>query len=319
MTLLAVACEGADVLALFDDEGASLGAIPVGSHPVHAMVAAGRVFVATMGERSVTVVDRDGDTARIDTGVLGPAHIVSAGRRLLVPCTAGDAVAVIDSVTSSLEGRVPTGAEPHDVAVVGDVAIAGSRTDGVLTVFEPGTRRVQNRHEVPDSATARIQGVDAARGDTVPEAAYAVDQGNDRILRIGPDGVSAWAGVGPDPYEATVTAERVYVPSRGGDTVHEFVPDLSESVVYETASGPEGVLVIDGDPWVFHRDSPSLLSLNGDEMTLPAPVLAATELPDGRVAVSHYDDKAISLVDLDEAIVEWTSETPAYPFGSVAI
>lgn len=319
MTLLAVPCEGADVLALFDDEGSPLGEIPVGSHPVHAVVESGSVFVATMGERSITAVDSDGEATRIETGVLGPAHIVSAGRRLLVPCTAGDAVAVINSVTALLEGRVPTGAEPHDVAVVGDWAIAGSRTDGVLTVFDPVTRRVRNRLEVPDPDTARIQGIDAARRDTPPATAYAVDQGNERVLLVDSDDVMASARVGTDPYDATVTVDRVYVPSRGDDTVHEFVPDLSESVVHETADGPEGVLVIDGEPWVFHRDSPILLSLKERELALPAPALAATELPDGSVAFSHYDDDAISLVDVRESTIKWTSETPAYPFESVAI
>lgn len=319
MTLLAVPCEGADVLALFDDEGASMGEITVGSHPVHAVVAAGTVFVATMGERSVTVVDPDGNAARIEIGVLGPAHLVPAGPRLLVPCTAGDVLAVIDAESATLAGRVPTGAEPHDAAVVEDRAIAGSRTDGVLTVFDPATREVQRRIEVPDPDTARIQGIDGPPGDQSPPAVYAVDQGNERVLRVGAGGVLGRSDLGRDPYEATVTADRVYVPSRGSDTVHEFDPELSKSTVHETANGPEGVLVIDGVPWVYHRDAPVLLSLHGDDLTLPAPALAGTALPEGRVLLSHYDDAAISLVDVEEGTVEWTSETPAHPFGSVAI
>lgn len=319
MTLLAVPCEGADVLALFDDEGTTRGVIEVGSHPVHAVVAAGSVFIATMGERSVTVVDPDGNASRLEIGVLGPAHIVPAGRRLLVPCTAGDVVAVIDAETPSLEGRVPTGAEPHDVAVAEELAIAGSRTDGVLTVFDPATRKVQHRFEVPDPDTARIQGIDGPPGDRPPATVYAVDQGNERVLQVHPDGISARTGVGRDPYEATVTADRVYVPSRGSDTVHEFDQVLSMAVVHETARGPEGIIVIDGVPWVYHRDAPVLSSLDGDKLTLPAPALAGTALPDGRVLLSHYDDDAISLVDVEAGAVEWTAKTPAHPFGSVVV
>ena len=324
MTLFAVACEGDDVLALFEDGGDPRGEISVGSRPVHATVAAGRVFVATMGERSVTVVEPGGEVTRVGTGVLGPVHLTTASHRLLVPCTAGDAVAVIDPGAPALEGRVATGAEPHDVGVLGDVAVAGSRTGGVLTVFDPATREVTVRHEVPDPDTARIQGVDAAPGGAVPEAVtvegvYAVDQGNDRVLLADADGIRASAAVGQAPYEATVNAARVYVPGRESDTVHEFALDLSERAVHDTAAGPEGVVVVDGVPWTFHRDAPVLRSLDGGEVSLPAPVLAATALPDGRVLCSHYDDDAISLVDPGAGALAWTVETPANPFGSVAV
>ncbi|MFB6302477.1 MAG: hypothetical protein ABEH78_06420 [Haloferacaceae archaeon] len=319
MTLLAVPCEGADVLALFDDEGTPRGRIPVGSDPVHATTAAGRVVVATMGERSVTVVEPDGEVGRVATGVLGPAHLTRAAGRLLVPCTAGDAVAVIDPSTPTLEGRVPVGAEPHDVGRCGAHAIAGSRAGGVLTVFDPTTRSVVARHGVPDPGTARVQGVDRVRGAAGMAAVYAVDQGNDRVLLADRDGVRARAAVGPDPYEATATPDRVYVPARGGDTVHEFAPDLSEGTVHETAAGPEGVVVVDGDPWVFHRDAPLLRSLDGTAVPLPAPSLAAATCPDGRVLLSHYDDDAVSLVDPAAGTVAWTVETPARPFGSAVV
>jgi len=324
MTLLAVACEGEDVLALFDEAGDARGEIPVGSHPVHATVAAGRVFVATMGERSVTAVDPGGEVTRVETGVLGPAHLVRASGRLLVPCTGGDAVAVIDPGAPALEGRVATGPEPHDVGVLGDIAVAGSRTDGALTVFDPATREVTARHEVPDPETARIQGVDASPGDAASgkppvEAVYAVDQGNDRALLADAGGIRASAAVGQSPYEATVTPERVYVPGRESDTVHEFAPDLSERAVHDTSASPEGVVAVDGEPWIFHRDAPVLRSLDGREVSLPAPVLAATTLPGGRVVCSHYDDDAVSLVDPAGGAVAWTAETPARPFGSVAV
>lgn len=319
MTLLAIPCEGADVLALFDDDGTPRGRIPVGSDPVHAATAAGRVVVATMGERSVTVVDPDGEVVRVDTGVLGPAHVTSAAGRLLVPCTAGDVVAVIDPSAPALEGRVSTGAEPHDVGRCGALSIAGSRTDGVLTVFDPTTRRVVARHEVPDPGTARVQGVDRAHGATGIVGVYAVDQGNDRVLLADRDGVRARVAVGPDPYEATVARDRVYVPARGGDAVHEFAPDLSGATVHGTAAGPEGVVAVEGEAWVFHRDAPVFRSLAGDEIPLPAPSLAAATLPDGRVLLSHYDDDAVSLVDTGAGTVEWTVGTPARPFGAVAV
>lgn len=319
MTLLAVPCEGDDVLALFDADGTPRGQVPVGSDPVGATTAAGRVVVATMGERSVTVVEPDGEVVRVATGVLGPAHVTPVAGRLLVPCTAGDAVAVIDPAEPALEGRVPTGAEPHDVGRCGALAVAGSRTDGVLTVFDPETRRVVASHEVPDPRTARVQGVDAVHRTAGTEAVYAVDQGNDRVLLADRDGVRAAAAVGPDPYEATAAPGSVFVPARGGDAVHEFAPDLSAEAVHGTAARPEGVVVVDGEPWVFHRDAPVFRSLAGAEVPLPAPALAACLLPDGRVLLSHYDDDAVSLVDPGAGTVAWTVATPARPFGAVGV
>jgi hypothetical protein len=313
--LFAVACQGANSLALVDTRGERRGDISVGADPVDVATAANRVFVATMGERSVTVVESGGAVDRVMTGVLGPAHVTRLGERLLVPCTAGDAVAVLDPLEPSLEGRVSTGAEPHDVGVAGELAVAGSRVDGVITVFDPESRAVVATYEIPEPETARIQGVDGGGTGRV----YAVDQGNDRLLLLDRDGVCAAAAVGADPYEASVVGDRVYVPGRSSDTVHEFARDLTDSVVHQTAAGPEGVVSVDGDPWVFHRESSVFCSLDGRAVTLPEPSLAVTSLADGQTLLSHYADDAVSLVDVDAATVVWTVETPACPVGSVAV
>lgn len=38
----------------------------------------------------------------------------------------------------------------------------------------------------------------------------------------------------------------------------------------------------------------------------------------GRIAISHYDDDRVSLVDVESGTV-WTAKSPAYPFGSVVV
>lgn len=318
MTILAVPCEGADVLALFGLDGTALGEIRVGSHPVHATVINGRVFVATMGERSVTVVEPDGEVIRIETGVLGPAHIEAAASLALVPCTAGDVVAVIDTNDSTLVGRVPTGPEPHDLGVIDTLGLVGSRVGGILTVFDPTPCRVVRSIDVPDPETARLQGIEVASfaGGT---AAYVVDQGNRTVLRVDSEEILSSADAGEDPYEVAVSRNRVWVPARREDVVYEFSPDLSERTAHPTAAGPQGVAVVDNVPWIFHRSAPVLLNPDREEISLPAPALAATELPEGRLLVSHYETDAISLVDTDAAEVVWTTETPAGPFGPVTI
>jgi hypothetical protein len=77
--------------------------------------------------------------------------------------------------------------------------------------------------------------------------------------------------------------------------------------------------MVDGDPWVFHRDAPVFSALGRGEIPLPARSLAAAPLPDGRVLLSHYDDDAVSLVDPAAGAVAWTADTPSRPFGAVAV
>jgi hypothetical protein len=283
--LVAVPCAGAAVLALYDLDGEEFGQIPVGRDPVHATVTAGRVFVATMGERSVTVVTASGDVSKIDIGVLGPAHFTAVGERLLVPCSASDVVAVIDAGALAFEGRVPVGAEPHDVGIAGSVAIAGSRIEGVLTGFDPVTRDVITQYEVPNSDTARIQGVDAAEAPGM-DAVYAVDQANDTVHLADAYGIRESVGVGATPYEAEVTTDRVFVAARDGAVVHELTPSLSVREVHQTAPGPEGVVCLMEAVWVYHRETPVLWSLRGREIELPAPVLTAT--PVGAVFYTYF-------------------------------
>ncbi|TKX55551.1 hypothetical protein EXE42_03540 [Halorubrum sp. SP3] len=329
--VVAVPCEGADVLALFAlATGEPLGSVPVGSHPVHAMTTADRTLVATMGERSVTAVDPGGEVTRVDTGVLGPSHFASANGDLYVSCSAGDALAVIDPVELTLTGRVGVGAEPHELAVGPDERrlYSGSRRDGVVDVVDTATR--ERLGTVDAGPEARVQGValapDGHRG-------YAVDQDGSRIVVFEPAGhggeepdapatrvghVRNAAAVGADPYDLVVTADRVFVPGRADGTVHEFSPDLTLEAVHEGFSRPVDLFKTNGRWWVLDAEAARLRSLDGAVVDTSAPGLVAAPVGGGRLLVSHYDDDRISLVDVADGTV-WTADTPAYPFGAVVV
>ena len=334
--VVAVPCEGADALALFAlATGDPLGSIPVGSHPVHAATLADRTFVATMGERSVTAVDPDGDVTRVDTGVLGPSHFASANGELYVSCSAGDALAAIDPAELTLVDRIGVGAEPHELAVGPDGRrlYSGSRRDGVVDVVDTATHeRVGAVDAGPD---ARVQGValapDGHRG-------YAVDQVGSRVVAFEPDAVGnpdprsaapdgtdtregavlGEAAVGGDPYDLVVTADRVFVPGRADGTVHEFSPDLTLEAVHDGFSRPVDLFGATGRWWVLDAEVAGLRSLDGRVVDTAAPGLVATPVGGGRLVVSHYDDDRVSLVDVAEGPV-WTADTPAYPFGAVVV
>ena len=103
----AVPCSDDDCLLLLDAaDGVEQGRVGVGDHPVHLAVANGRTFVATMGDRAVSVI-ADGEVSRVETGVLGPSHFATTDAGdVLVPCTGGDALAIIDTARLELRARV---------------------------------------------------------------------------------------------------------------------------------------------------------------------------------------------------------------------
>jgi len=259
--VLAVPCEGDDLLALFAlDTGERLGEVPVGSHPVHATTCRGRTVVATMGDRAVTAVDASGEVTQIETGVLGPSHFAAANGELYVSCSAGDALAVIDSERLTLVDRVAVGAEPHEVAVApdGDRLYSGSRREGVVDVVDTERHeRIGSARSTP-ARDARVQGValspDGDRG-------YAVDQRGARVVAFETgdnsgslsveEPIHAEAAVGADPYDLVATGDRVFVPGRGDGVVHEFDRELDPIAVHDGFSRPVDVLEVADDWWVL--------------------------------------------------------------------
>lgn len=318
----AVCCSGADELALLDVEtGERLGTVAVGADPVHAFLRDGDVWVATMGDRAVSVVT-DGDVRRVETGVLGPSHFAAASGALFVPCTGGDVTAIIDPEARDLVGRVFTGTEPHEAAVSDGHVYVGSRADGTVTVVDAARAAAGASDvtvatiELPTSedGPARVQGVEANAGGV-----FAVDQRGGRVHKVTRwDGVVATAGVGTDPSEVTVTPDRVFVPGRASDSVDELGHDLSRIASHDVAAQPTAVVVLDR-PWVLHRRAARLSALDGGTgVALPYPAISAVPVG-GDLLVSHYDDGAVSLVDVDGNRVRWTTETGVNPFGAVVV
>ncbi|WP_430505894.1 YncE family protein [Haloparvum sp. PAK95] len=319
--LLAVPCSAADAVALYDAaDGTPAGEVAVGSHPVHLAAADGRVLVATMGERSVDVV-ADGAVERIETGVLGPSHFAVGADTAFVPCTGGDAVAVLDLETLDCTERVAVGAEPHDAELVDGTLYVGSRADGTVTVVDAETATVRTAVDLGtvDGTQARVQGLAAA-----DDGVYAVDQANGRVAHIeagSTAGVAGVAAVGENPYEPVVDDGRVLVAGRDDGTVTELSRDLSTATTHDVGGTPTEVVTADEDAWVFDRDRAVVRSLGGDGVELPHPGFAAARDPDrpARVYVSHYDDDAISAVDLDTGTVRWTADTPERPFEPLPV
>lgn len=314
--IIAVCCQGADVLALHSvATGEEIGQISVGGHPVHATVVGDRVVVATMNERSVTVIDETGELIPIDIGVLGPSHFATVGSMLFVTCTAGDVVAVIDPIEQTLQERIAVGAEPHELAVGEDFVYVGSRRDGDISVIEPDRREVIGQLVV--EGDARIEGIEMS---LVAGRGYAVDRTGKRVIAFSLEPsptIIGEASVGADPYELTVFDDAIVVPGPGSGEIHEFDRELCQRDVHHGFERPVDVVEFAGERWVIDRSATVLRSLSGRAIEIPAGAIAARPNPTG-VILSHYDDAAISLVHPDYG-VRWHQSTGEYPFGSLTI
>ncbi|MGZ0746099.1 hypothetical protein [Haloparvum sp. AD34] len=197
----------------------------------------------------------------------------------------------------------------------------GSRADGTVTVVDAETATVRTAIDLGtvDGTQARVVGLAAA-----DDGVYAVDQANGRVAHIeagSTAGVAGVAAVGKNPYEPVVAGDRVLVAGRDDGTVTELSRDLSTATTHDVGGTPTEVVTADEDAWVFDRDRAVVRSLAGDGVELPHPGFAAARDPDrpARVYVSHYDDDAISAVDLDAGTVRWTADTPERPFEPLPV
>lgn len=311
--LAAVPCQGSDAVALVDLETYEpRGSVPVGGHPVHAVAERGRLFVATMDERAVSVVDADGSVRTITTGVLGPSHFARAAGRLFVSCTGGDAVAAIDPVALELVGRIHVGAEPHGIVAHDGLVYAGSRADGTISVFDPESLAVDATVEFDGGA--RIQDLDAR------DAVYAVDQAGARVGKLTPEGVCAVAPAGANPYEVTIDPDgAVYVPGRDDGTVHAYDPDLTNATVHDVGPGAADVEPLAGGRWVACAGEASLRSLDGASIDLPYPAYRLAAIDDARLVATHRADAAVSVVDVTNRRVEATVAVEESPVGVTVV
>lgn len=313
--LLAVCCQGDDVLALFDlASGEARGTIPVGGHPVHACHAADRVFVATMDERSLAVIDLGGDVTELPLGTLGPSHFAAARGRLFVTCTAGDVVAMVDPDGCTLIDRIGVGAAPHELDVAGDLVFVGTRKRGTVDVVDPEEGNRVGSVDLGDDA--RVEGL--ASGPE-GERVYAVNAAAEEVVALSATAdpsILATAPIGPDAYDL-LADDQVYVPSRSGGTVTVLDPDLAVRDRRTGYDRPVEVCPHADGHWVIERGRGHISTFDGRELTTPAGALTGTRTERG-IVLSHYDDGLVSLVAPGEGVL-WTSPSPANPFGTIVV
>lgn len=313
--LIATCCQGANRLSLNSfDTGEQIGTVPTGGHPVHLTVAEDNVFVATMDERTVTVVDTDGAVSTIPTGVLGPSHFVTAAGTLFVACTGGDVVAAIDPTALERIGRTSVGREPHELAVADGRVFAGSRRDGTVSVIDPN--EITTERSIPVGPDAYVEDVEAAPDG---ECVYAIDEANGRVASLTRTDLLATADLDAELTGIDVTDDRVFVLEETRGVVHEFDRDLERITEHDVGREPIAATTVAGAHWIGHRDDQTIQTLSGTVLELPYPVRALTSVGTSRILVSHYYDDSITMIDAERRTVDWTAETEANPLGVAVI
>lgn len=313
--LAAVCCQGAAEIALYRlRSGEPLGTIPVGEHPVHLTQANGLVFVATMGERSVTCINPDGTVNPVEIGVLGPSHFALAADRLFVTATAGDVVAAIDPSDDCQVERIGVGGEPHELVATDDRLFVGTRRGGSIDVIDP--EHLKRVGQVDIGADARIEGIAYSHAN---DLVYAVEAQREEVIAIeavDEPHVLARADIGADPSDLVVDS-RVFVPGRGDGTLTILEHDLTLAERRTEFSTPVSLVSRDGEYWVIDRTNDQLTSLDGEAIPTPAGAMNAITIPEG-ILLSHYDDHLLSLVRPETGVL-WTAKTGDHPLGTLVI
>ncbi len=312
-TLAVICCQGSDSIHLLDIEERTIrGEIKVGRHPVHASELNGNIFIATMDEREITVIKRDGEKDTIPTEVLGPSHFATIHDRLFVSCTGGDQVAVIDPSGLALERTIYVGDGPHELEIIRGDLYVGTRGSGEVVRIDPESMEVKSRFK--PEIDSSIQGIDSFKGKL-----YAVNQAHPSVLSIDPEnGVEGFSELGDGLYDLLATPDGVFVPCREENGVYRYNHDLESPSFTHTGDAATDIESMDSVYWVGHRKEDYICSLDRDRIDADWPSYHLYSFNEYLVCC-HYSERNVSLINADAGSVVDCFEVGEHPLGVLFI
>jgi YVTN family beta-propeller protein len=213
---------------------------------------------------------------------------LSAGAaRLLVLNKTDATLAIMDPATGKVEGSVPTGEGPHEVAVSADGRLAfvtnyGARTPGsTLSVIDWKARKEVRRVDL--TPMQRPHGIEAAEGKV-----WFTAESSKLIGRYDPDAnrVDLLLGTGQNGthmVQVSRDGQRLFATNLGSDTVSVFThaPDgvTWNQTVVPVGKGPEGLdLTPDGrEFWTAHSRDGGVSVLDVETRKVVATIDAGTK------------------------------------------
>lgn len=245
-------------------------------------------------------------------------------RTLLVLTNAESGLSIVDVATNKVVTRVPTGANPHEVAVSADgrlayVADYGNQTPGTtLTVIDLTTRKAVKTVKLP--GLTRPHGI-VERGGKL----YFTAETSESVARYDPaaDKIDWQASTGQKLSHMLAVApdgKTLYTANIGSDTVTAVAIPSGRTTQIPTGKGPEGIaLSPDGKTvWAANRGDGTVSVIDTATSrvvkTLPAgklPIRAAFT-PDGkRVLISDPVSGELHVYDAAKQELE-----QAFPVGA---
>ncbi|MGH3579272.1 MAG: YncE family protein, partial [Mycobacterium sp.] len=205
------------------------GAEGVAVDPTTGVVAVGRTGGAVLFDetgRSLASVSLDS----------GPRHValVAPGGPFIVPEEGSRRIALVDEPSGTVSALIPTGRNPHDVAVVGDRIFIGNEGSNTVTVVHQGT------------VIATLPAVTQPGGLAAIGSAVAVVGVRSRRLEL-IDAASlrsvASAPVEKGPSHVAAAVNRLYVVDTGGTQVRVFAtrPRLRQIANVDVPRSPLGM------------------------------------------------------------------------------
>jgi YVTN family beta-propeller protein len=265
-----------------------VGAIPVGDQPSGIAFGSGSLWVANLGDQTISRVDPNNRRMFPMIPVDGPPAAIAAGPRGLWVVenrgTSSVLVGRVDPVFDTFGSAAPIG----DVDPTGPVAIAVQGNSvwvapsaGLLTRLDGATGKTGPQLDpnaspagiaigegaiwLTDPEAGNVVRVDPSRfqtaipaGDTPTgiavggDAVWVADSLDDAVYRIDPDtrSVTATIPVGRSPAGVAYGAGSVWVANSGDGTVTRIDPHTRRTSTITVGGSPQAITIADGKAWV---------------------------------------------------------------------
>ncbi|WP_343519570.1 PQQ-binding-like beta-propeller repeat protein [Sphingomonas sp.] len=238
--------------------------------------------------------------------LLATAALPATARELLLVGNKGeDTLGIYDLADGKQLARIPTGAQPHEIAVMGD------GTQAAVVSYGGTTIDIVDLDPLGKIATIELAPNKRPHGllwMPKSERLIATTEGSSSVAIVEPDGkiTSIATGQQGSHMVALLGEERGFVANIGSGTV-SVVDLVKNTKLRDLAVGgkPEGVAVAGGKVFVGDLSAPRLTVLDAGtyeklaELAIDGNAIRVIASPDGKtVATSNVDKGSVTLIDV---------------------
>lgn len=237
--------------------------------------------------------------------LLATAAMPAAARDLLLVGNKGeDTLGIYDLADGKQLARIPTGSQPHEIAVMGDGTQAAVVNYGGTTIDVIDLNPLSKVATIELSPNKRPHGL---LWLPKSERLIATTEGSNTLAIVEPDGklTSISTGQQGSHMVALLGEERAFVANIGSGTVSVLDLEANRKLRDLTAGGkPEGIAVAGGKVFVGDLTAPRITVFDAGtyeklaELAIDGNAIRVIASPDGKtVATSNVDKGSVTLID----------------------